>query len=95
MKRVIDDTNTMECCYYYMSSAARNPREAITTLTLETGGDCLGPADFHDEIAEEALAYLSEHWEEAEEMSPEDAWRRILHLCEEWELTVKDLSYLM
>lgn len=94
MKRIRDYTGKVEVNYYTFSSAAATPEEAIDTLTLETCGPYLGPDDFYNEIADEAIAYLSAHWNEAEEMPDADANEYISTLAECWNLSADELAYL-
>ena len=66
----------------------------MDSITMETCGDCLGPADFYDEQYEETLQLVKEKWEQTEEMSPDEARERIEHLADEWGLTLEELACL-
>lgn len=88
------EEGTQERCRICFSSSAESPEQAMESLTMETSGNCLGPADFVDEAYKEALALVTENWEYAEEMSEEEAHDRIEHLADEWGLSEKELEYL-
>lgn len=95
MKRIRDyAAKAAEVNYYTFSSAAATPEEAIDSLTLETAGSYLGPDDFCNSVAEEAVAYLSVHWNEAQEMPDADADKYISTLAECWGLSHAELDYL-
>lgn len=83
-----------EKCRACFSSKAKMPEEAMESLTMETSGNCLGPADWYDEHYDEALVMVKENWNDAEEMSEEETTERINHLADEWGLTIEELEYL-
>jgi hypothetical protein len=90
MKKIyMIDENTGERFLLTVSSAA-TPEAAHETITAETGGSCIGPAD----DAEQELAELISRWDELQEMSKEEAAARISHLAEEWGLAPGELEYL-
>ena len=88
------EEGTQERCRVCFSSKATTPEQAMETLTMETGGNCLGPSDFENEAYEEALTMVEENWDDAEEMSEEEAHERIEHLADEWGLAIDELEYL-
>lgn len=88
------EKGTQERCRVCFSSKAKNPEQAMETLTMETGGNCLGPSDWENEAYEEALHMVTENWNDAEEMSVEEARERIEHLADEWGLNESELEYL-
>lgn len=62
------------------------------TFTAETGGNCLGPADYEDSLPE--VSYILENWGKMKEMPPEEAAERIAHLADEWGLNPGELQFL-
>ena len=88
------EEGTQERCRVCFSSKAKNPEQAMETLTMETGGNCLGPSALENEAYEEALALVTENWDDAEEMSEAEAKERIEHLADEWGLDESELEYL-
>ena len=88
------EEGTKERCRVCFSSSAKSPEQAMESLTMETGGNCLGPSDFENEAYEEALTMVEENWDDAKEMSAEETQERIEHLADEWGLAEEALEYL-
>lgn len=81
-------------CRMYFSSSAATPEQALESLTVETGGACLGPEDLDGDDREWTLAAVADNFDSAEQMTEVDADARISHLSEEWGIAPEHLQYL-
>lgn len=77
-------------------SSSATPDNLTDTLTAETNGYSIGPANLDDDAESfaELVEFARKEWKNFEEMSEEETKKRLGNLSEEWGLGISDVDYL-
>lgn len=94
MRKIPDNTLPRFPGYVYFSDLAYDPEEALETLVWYTCGTPLMARDFKGE-EKDVIEFLSDHWDEAQDMTCTEEEAILAALAEAWSVEPEKLAYLI